>query len=368
MQPVKVLFCIDSLVRGGTELQLIGLIQRLDRDKYTPYLLTIRDSDPSLVPDDCHHLNWMVPSLVSASGVSSLIKLVSLLKTEKFGVVQTYFQDSTMFGGIAARLANVPVRIASFRDMGFWHTALQGFILKRIYTLMTGFICNADIIKTHFSTLYGINADKITVIRNGVDTEKLTYVEHSGATNNIGIVGNMTRHVKRFDLFIKAASLVFERYPDIQWHIIGDGHLIDELKAQAVSEGIAERCVFTGRIDNVVAYLEKIQVGVICSDSEGLSNAILEYMFKGVSAVVTDVGGSPELVTDGETGLLVPPDDAQGLADALITLIEDNTLRATLAKNARQAVERDYGWNQCLVNHDSFYQSQLSVAKKGTVS
>ncbi|WP_250658249.1 glycosyltransferase [Alkalimarinus coralli] len=365
MQPVKVLYCIDSLVRGGTELQLIGLIERLDRDKYTPYLLTIRDSDPGLVPKDCHYLNWSVPSLVSAGGVSSLVKLVSLLKGENIRIVQTFFQDSTIFGGLAARLANVPVRVASFRDMGFWHTSIQGFVLKKIYSLMTGYICNADIIKTHFSSLYAVDEDKIKIIRNGIDTEKLTYIEHSEDTLHIGIVGNMTRHVKRIDLFIGAAAIVSKRFPSIQWHIIGDGHLIDELKSQAKINGITDQCSFTGRIDNVVNYLEKLQVGVICSDSEGLSNAILEYMFKGVTAVVTDVGGNPELVRDGETGLLVPPDDEQGLAEALIRLIEDNTLRVALAKNARQAVERDYGWHQCLVNHDSFYQSQFGPVKKG---
>lgn len=364
MPPVKILYCIDSLVRGGTELQLIGLIERLDRNKYTPYLLTIRESDRSLVPADCHHLEWLVPSLISIDGIRSAIKLTEFLKSENISIVQTFFQDSTIFAGIAARLAKVPVRLASFRDMGFWHTGTQGFVLKRIYSLMTGYVCNADIIKQHFSSRFDINENQIVVIRNGIETDKLTYTEHSGDTLDVGIVGNMTRHVKRMDLFIGAAAIVAKRFPKIQWHIIGDGHLIDQLKSDAKSKGIGHCCHFLGRIADVSRYLEKLQVGVICSDSEGLSNAVLEYMFKGVTAVVTDVGGNPELVADGKTGLLVPPGDEQALADALIKLIEDNGLRATLAKTAREYVENEYGWTQCLTNHDNYYQHQLGVATK----
>src|SRR5690606_13690776 len=101
-------------------------------------------------------------------------------------------------------------------------------------------------------------------------------------------------------------------------------------------------------------YLERLDIGVICSDSEGLSNAILEYMFKGVATVATAVGGNPELIEDGVSGLLVPPDNANALADALTRLIENYTLRATLATQARTKVEAEYGWEKCLVDHHKY--------------
>lgn len=363
MKPVKVLYCIDCLVRGGTELQLIGVIDRIDRSKYEPYLLTIRDSDSDLVPNDCHHLNWSVPSLFSIGGLTAIIKLTALLKKEDISIVQTFFQDSTIFAGFAAMLANVPVRLASFRDMGFWHTPSQGFLLKRIYALMTGYVCNAEIIRSHYSALYKVDKDKIKVIRNGINVDELPWVAHQENVMHVGIIGNMTRHVKRTDLFIKAASKVATQYPLITWHIIGDGHLMTELMEQARLSGIDCQCCFTGRIDDVENYLEKLQIGVICSDSEGLSNAILEYMFKGVATIATDVGGNPELVLDGVTGLLVPKNDHEALGAALIRLIENKTLRHQLARDARKLVERNYGWDQCLSSHDDYYQAQLALAK-----
>ncbi len=119
MQPVKILYCIDNLLRGGTELQLIGLIERLNPEEYAPYLLTIRASDPALTPKNCTHLAWNVSSLFSISGALALIKLIWFLRTEKISIVQTFFQDSTLFGGLAAFIARVPVRLACFRDLGF---------------------------------------------------------------------------------------------------------------------------------------------------------------------------------------------------------------------------------------------------------
>src|SRR5690606_18822543 len=97
-----------------------------------------------------------------------------------------------------------------------------------------------------------------------------------------------------------------------------------------------------GRVANVADYLSCLDIGVICSDSEGLSNALLEYLLKGTAAVATAVGGNVELIDDGTTGLLVPPDDAAALADALKQLVENNQLRQTLARTARTKIEREY--------------------------
>jgi len=359
MQPVKVLYCIDNLLRGGTELQLIGLIERLDPVKYTPYLLTIRESDPALTPVNCKHLAWHVPKLFSLAGIVALIKLVRFLRREKISIVQTFFQDSTLFGGFAAALARVPARIACFRDLGFWHNKKQAFLLKHIYRLMTGYICNADIVRDHFVIHFGIDPNKAQVLRNGINVGSLPYIHHPNPTQNVGIVGNMTRQVKRTDLFIKAAAIVAQAHSEVRWHIIGDGHMRGELEQLARDHEVLDKLHFAGRVADVAGYLEKIDIGVISSDSEGLSNALLEYMFKGVAPVATAVGGNPELITHEKTGLLVPPNDEQALAAAILRLIEDNDLKIRLAQAARQKAEQEYSWEKCMLAHNNYYQKQL---------
>jgi len=364
-RPRKVLFCIDALVRGGTELQLTGLIDRLDRRYFTPCLLTLRPSPPELTPADCEHLAWDVPRLVSPGGLAALNRLVRWLKQEEVSVVQTFFQDSTIFGGTAARLAGVPVRLACFRDLGFWRTRRQTFLLHRVYPHMTGFLCNAQVVRDNFVTHDGLDPADFTVIPNGIDTVALPWADHPGPTRHIGLVGNLTRRVKRADLFLRAAGRVARRHPGVTWHIVGDGHLRPELEALARSEGLGDHVVFAGRIDDVAGYLEQLDVGVLCSDSEGFSNALLEYMFKGCAAVATDVGGNSEAITHGETGLLVPADDETALAEALVRLVEDVPLRQRLAVAARAEAAAVYNWETCVQRHQAVYTSQLTAAQDG---
>jgi glycosyltransferase involved in cell wall biosynthesis len=359
-QPIKILFCIDNLARGGTELQLIGLIERLDPNLYKPYLLTIRETELSLTPKNCQHLQWNLKSLFSLTGVKTLFRLIRFLQHEKIQIVQSYFQDSTILAGLAAYIARVPVRIACFRDMGFWNTKSQAIILRNIYRLMTGFICNAYVVRDYFVESFGISKEKSVILRNGIDVESLPFTPHRLPCYHVGIVGNMTRQVKRTDLFIKAAAIVAKEHPKITWHIIGDGRMRPELEQLAKNLNVFEKLHFAGRVSNVASYLEKLDIGVICSDSEGLSNALLEYMFKGVAAIVTDVGGNPELIENEKTGLLIPPDDEQALARAIIRIIENASLRSSAVKAARLKAEEEYSWDKCMAAHNKVYQSMLS--------
>jgi len=359
-RPTKVLYCIDKLVRGGTELQVMGIIERLDRTRYKPYLLTIRPTDPQLIPGQCEHVALNVPTLFSVSGLRSMYWLIRFLRSEGIEVVQTFFPDSTIFGGLASRLAMTPARIACFRDLAFWSDWKQTMLLKRIYPMMNGYLCNANVVLEHFADQFGIDRERALVIRNGIDPTELPFKEHSGPTTNIGIVGNMTRSVKRTDLFIRAAALVHRHYPDIHWHVLGDGHLRPELEQLAGELGLSGKITFAGRVEDVPGYLSQLQVGVICSDSEGLSNALLEYMFLGVAAVATDAGGNTELVEDGVTGLVIPPGQAAALAAALIRLIEQPSLRQQIAFSARKKAEQSYSWERCLSEHYDAYRALLA--------
>ncbi len=354
-QPKKILFCIDCLIRGGTELQLSGLIEHLDPAQCKPYLLTLRPSQPGLVPANCIHLDWHLPKLFSLAGIISLFKLVAFMRRERIDIVQTFFQDSTIFAGLAAYLARVKIRLACFRDMGFWLTAQQKRVLKRVYRLMTGYLCNARAVGEHFCREFSLNPKLITVVPNGVTIESFSFVAHPGECKHVGIVGNLTRQVKRTDLFIKAAARLAPQYPNVRWHIIGDGHMRAEMEQLAAGLGLGQALVFHGRVSNVPQLIETLDIGVISSDSEGLSNAIIEYMLKGTSCVATAVGGNPELIDHGKTGLLVPPNDDQSLANAIEQLISNSPLRQQIAHNARIFAEQEFNWATCLSKHYDVY-------------
>lgn len=357
---LKVAFCIDHMVRGGTELQLAGLIDRLDRERFEPVLCTIRPGSMSLLERECRCLEMDVPRLFSPKGFSSVLGFARWLRQERVSVVHTFFQDSTIFAGVAARLANVPVRIAGLRDMGFWQSPGQVTVLKRVYAMMTDFIANAEAVGNYFATAGFVDPRRVRVIRNGIETGAYGFCEHTDRTLNVGIVGNLNRKVKRADLFIRSAALLGAEHPEITWHLVGDGELRATCEALAQDLGIADRMIFAGRVRDVPAYLEQLQIGVLCSDSEGLSNALLEYMLKGCAVVATDVGGTPEVVEHEGTGLLVPPDDAPALAGAVGRLISDIGLRRRLAESADRFVRKEYSWETCVTAHQDFYLNTLA--------
>jgi glycosyltransferase involved in cell wall biosynthesis len=132
-----------------------------------------------------------------------------------------------------------------------------------------------------------------------------------------------------------------------------------ELEELAKEHNVFEKIHFAGRVSNVAGYLEKLDIGIICSDSEGLSNALLEYMFKGVVSVATAVGGNPELIEHEKNGLLIPPDNEQALANAITRLIEDAPLKNKLALAARQKAEGEYSWEKCMAAHHQYYCTLL---------
>lgn len=358
---IDILYCIDSLQRGGTEIQLTELISRLDRRRFRPHLCTIRPTDSTLLPADCPHLGLQVPALARPGGLAALWRLRQYLRRENVAIVQTFFQDATIFGGTAAWLARVPVRLGSFRDLGFWRTRKQEFLVRRVYPLLTGFIANSEAVREHFHVADGLARERITVIANGIDPERYPFVEHVTA-DAVGIVGNLNRRVKRTDLFIRAAARLAPEFPEVSWHIIGDGALRPEYEELTRRLGVPERFVFTGRIANVPEYLARLAVGVICSDSEGFANAVLEYMLRGCAVVATDVGGNREALVHGRTGLLVPPGDPEALASGIAELLRAPARRQSLVRRARAAAAEGYHWDRCLERHEELYCRFLSGA------
>ncbi len=359
-----ILYCIDALPRGGgTENQLRGLIERLDRARFAPHLCTLRD-DPREGPlPDCGRLRLRARSLARPGFWHGVRDLAGYLRRERIAVVQSFFQDATVLAALAGRLAGTPVRLASFRDLGFWRNRRQEWLLRRVYPGLTGFVANSEAVKAHFCAADRLDPARVTVIPNGLDAAAFPCVEHpeaAGAT--VGIVGNLNRPVKRTDLFVRAAGLVSPRHPTARWQVLGDGHLRPGLEALAREVGVGEALAFAGHVRDVPERLRGWAVGVICSDTEGFSNAVLEYMLSGCAVVATDVGGNREAVRHGETGLLVPPGDAQALADAVGALLDDPPRRVAMARRARAHAAAAYGWDRCVAAHADLYGRLLRGA------
>jgi len=355
----KVLYCIETIGRGGTEKQLVGLINRLDRSRFEPLLCTLRPSSDYLDEVDCPCLELDLKRLLSPGGMAASRRLTCLVKTEGVAIVQSFFQDPTLLAMPAARLGGAAVRLISFRDLGFWRTPTQEFLMRRAYPFATGYMANSQAVKNLACRSDRLDPSRVKVIYNGVDTNEYRFVEHLESDVAIGIVGNLNRRVKRTDLFLRAAAHVHVRHPEVTFHVIGDGEFRAEYELLAVELGISRSTVFAGRIEDIPEYLGRLAVGVMCSDSEGFSNAVLEYMLRGCAVVATSVGGNLEVVRDGETGLLVPPANEVALASAMSRLVEEKKTRLMLTLRARAVAEEGFDWDACVDGHQEHYAQEL---------
>jgi len=214
------------------------------------------------------------------------------------------------------------------------------------------------------------------VIRNGVDVERFAprppdeaLRSSLGLPSRAPLVVAVSRlnPMKGIDDLLKAAALLEGRFDEARFVIVGDGASRRDLEEQARLLGLAGRVLFTGTRLDVAAILSQAAISVAPSLSEGLSNVVLESMAAGVPVVATRVGGTPELLEDGVTGLLVPPCDAPALAVAIGRLLEDEPLARRLGEAARaRAVDR-FSMQHMVRQTEELYRALLRGDRSATM-
>jgi len=381
--PIRLLKIVTNFSSGGTEGQVHNIARFIDRKSF--------DLGFACLSPLGHYLkemeHWKIP--VSAYPIRSFynpmtawqqLRLARHFRRERVQIAHSYNFYANLFSIPAARLAGVPLVIASIRDRGAYLTPMQKLMQKKVCMLADKILVNADSIKDWLIE-QSYPEQKIVVIKNGIDLT--LYAEQSGSGDVRGEFGipqdaMLVMMLSRLDPqkglvdLIEAAALVVSRQPNVYFMIVG-GKLINEggklvpdaeypaqLMQKAASLGIADRIILTGLRSDTSNLLKQATLAVLPSHSEGLSNALLESMAAGLPLVATDVGGNPELVYEEVNGLLVPPHNPVALADALLKIIENPDLAKTFSK-ASLIISRDnYSMTRMLEDTESFYHTELA--------
>jgi glycosyltransferase involved in cell wall biosynthesis len=367
LPPVRVCFLIDELATAGTETQLLALIRHLDRSRIRPYLVLLRGDSPAsraLEPDDCPVLRLGVGSLRSVKTAFKAMSFIHFLWRKRIDIVQAYFPDSSYFGVPAAWLAGVPHRVRTRNNIGHWMTRGHRLLGKVLNLFTTATVANCDAARRALLADERPRRERVYVLENGVDLDRFLALPLLGATRGanaprsprqcVGAVANL-RHVKGLDVFVRAASMLTERFPDVSFRIAGEGEQRGELEDHVRQAALAGRFDLPGKQTDVPGFLAGLDVAVLSSRAEGMPNAVLEYMAAGRPIVATAVGAVPELITDGVHGLLVPPDDAGALAAAIARLLADRVLAGQLAEAARRRAVERYSRRAMVRRFEEFY-------------
>jgi glycosyltransferase involved in cell wall biosynthesis len=359
---LRVLHPITRLTLGGSSENTIASCVALDRAGYDCILATsFRESDASSLADarrrGCRVVD--IPALgrevAPLADLAALAELVRLIRRERPAIVHTHTSKAGFIGRLAAVIARAPAVIHQPHGHIFYgyysprRTAVFTALERQAARWTDRIITLTDRgAQEHLARGIG-RAEQYVAVPSGVPTAELRAAApprgearaRLGLDPDAFIVVGLGRLVpiKGFDLLARALPALIAQIPSARVLLVGDGAERAHLGAIAASMGVAERLRMTGETTDVASYLAAADVVAVPSRNEGMGRVIVEAMALGLPVVATTVGGIPDVVTDGECGRLVEPEDTDALAAALIELGRDPALRRKLGEAAVRRAE-----------------------------
>jgi L-malate glycosyltransferase len=363
---LRLFMMMESLRTGGSERQFALLGEAFRRGPFDLYLGCIHRCGKFL--EDLGEIEEYPTggSFLTFRALHSLGRLVGLLRRTHIEVAQSFDFYTNLMLIPAARLAGIPVVIASQRQLGDLLTPIQRRVQNYVFRLSDCVVCNSSAAADRLAK-EGVPKTKLTVIPNGLSPgaflEAVPALPPEPGVMRIGMIARMSDRAKNHALFLRAAARVASRFPLAEFVLVGDGPFHKEWEELARQLGIGPRTRFLGERHDIASVLAALDVVVSPSRSESLSNTILEAMAAGRPVVATRVGGNPELVRDRETGLLVAPEDEGALANALETVLASPDLARKWGENARRIANANYTLDHARGRFEQLYMDLL--AKKG---
>jgi glycosyltransferase involved in cell wall biosynthesis len=366
---------------GGSERNITQLIAGIDKDKFVIYIACFASGK---LAEHMRSLGYPIVDLKKAgiytiSGLRSLAFLRKFVNRKRISLIITYHESSDFYGLALSLICRIPV-ISARRDMGFKTGLHHRIAYKIVGRYFDAAIAVSDAVKKEVIRRNWFPGEKILTIYNAIN------VNEYGKTNGgiglrdkmgidpkhpiVGMVANI-RKVKGYLHFLDAARIILRYNRNVQFVIIG----CDPIKSDFTTEGlkrygkeirISENLHFLGGRLEIPDLISIFDVAVLASLSEGFSNVILEYMASSKPVVATQVGGNPEIVIHGRTGLLVPPADPCALASAILSILEDKDMAIRFGMAGRKRVEERFSLDIMVRNYERLFEQIIN--SRGNIS
>lgn len=352
---------MTSLDTGGTERQMIELMHRLNRDRWTIHLA-------------CLHARgrWFERAAEAAASVEEFpihgFRRVGTCRqalafsrwcvARGIAVVHTADLYTNIFALPGAALARVPLRVANRRGLHADRSSALLALQRAAYSCAHVVVANSGAAAARLRHEQ-VPAHKVAVVRNGLDLRMFQTPRVRSSHRRVIVVANL-RRVKGLDVLVDAASQVVRRFPDARFQLVGSGPELGSITARAAAAGLGDRLACLGARDDVPSLLAESDIFVLPSRSESLPNSVLEAMASGLPIVASAVGGIPEVIEDGRTGVLVPAGDPHALAEALGRVMADASFASRLGAAARAEAEARYSFDRMAADFESLYLRELA--------
>jgi glycosyltransferase involved in cell wall biosynthesis len=353
----------NTLEVGGSERQFATLVESLDRDRFDVHAACLRrigglsgrlGEIPEFPPGG---------RLLGIQAQRAQWTMLRRMRRERIAVAHAFDFYTNLMMIPAARIAGIPA-IGSHRQVGDLLTRAQFKAQYWAFRFCDRVVCNSRAAAESLLAA-GLPASKVEVIPNGLPEVAFAdyppSIPRQPGILRIGMIARMNSAVKNHVPFLRAAAKLSKQCPAVEFVLAGDGPLRPELERMAAELGIKDKVLFLGERHDIPAILASLDVSVLISSSESLSNVILESMAAGVPVVATNVGGNPELVRDGETGVLVPLGGEPMLVEAIARLVSDPVSRAEYAARGREFARSQFHIDKVRRRFEQLYST---LAKK----
>lgn len=362
---ISLFLMINTFETGGSERQFIVLAQNISESAFQIHLGCVSRRGP--LADQVGEVPQfpLGGSLFGWKSLRTRLNLSRHLRSRHVQVAHAFDFYTNLTLIPAAGFARVPVIIGSHRQLGDLLTPAKFRSQTTAFRWCDAVTCNSQAAADRLAAA-GVPREKLAVIGNALPPAALEAAPaallRGPDTLRVGMVARMNAHYKNHAGFLRIAAQIHQRMPDVEFLLTGDGPLRAELEQQAAALGLGERAIFLGDRHDIPAVLASMDVAVLTSDSESLSNAILEAMAARLPVVAYNVGGNGELIND-QRGVLVAARNENSFANAIHRLLSDAHLREQQGDNARRFVQENFSLDRVRRRYEDLYLALLE--KKG---
>jgi glycosyltransferase involved in cell wall biosynthesis len=374
-KPITVLFIIKPERGAGAEMVLVEAAARLNPSRFQVICGLLTPDTDGVIPPHLARVDFRMPGLNGAVWLRFFFHLCWVLYRHRVDIIHVNSYVPGNYTRLAGALMQTPIII------DHWHGFTPFNEKRRRICRLLGRVTDLSLavsqgVKDYLVEQVGLDPAKVRVVPNGVDLAAMDAARPGPAVRQelglpenvplIGLVGRLDHWGKGHKELLEAMAALKERYP-VQALMVGGGRREAEMRETAAGLGLAGQAHFLGPRRDVPDLLQAMDIFVLPSYSEGVSLALLEAMAAGRPVIASAVGGTPEVVTDGLTGLLIPPRDAAALAGALERLLGDPAGAKKLGEKARKHVEESYSLERLGREINEIYQ-ELVTKKFKTLS
>jgi len=359
--PIRLFLMINTFETGGSERQFTVLAQNLTPPQFQTHLGCVSRRGPLAhnFPDAAQFA--LGGSLYGWQSLRTRLNLRRYLRTHQVQVAHAFDFYTNLTLIPAAKLARVPVVIGSQRQLGDLMTPAQFRAQTAAFRWCDAVVCNSQAAADRLIAS-GLSSSKIAIIGNALPAAAFSAAPAAlpkrPGIARVGMVARMNHRYKNHSGFLRIAAQIHQRMPDVEFLLAGDGPLRHELEREAASLGLGASAIFLGDRQDMPAILASLDVAVLTSDSESLSNVILEAMAAGLPVVAYGVGGNSELLSH-QRGALIPAGDETSFADVVEKLLADSALRQQLGRNALQFAQENFSLDRVRQRYVELYVALL---------